>query len=108
MTHQRRRRRSRFSCLDCRIDTDVIGEYYSVRDEVWTAAVPDQDGMLCIGCLEARIHRRLTAHDFTDAPINFIFAQSLRLISRLRRRRVQNHRDHDAASPRLPLLGGKP
>jgi hypothetical protein len=31
---------------------------------------PNGGGMLCIECLEKRIGRRLTAADFTDAPVN--------------------------------------
>lgn len=51
-----------------------------VTAEVWKAAgMPaptlrrynETDGdFLCIGCLEGRLGRELTAADFTDAPIN--------------------------------------
>lgn len=58
-----------------------------VHDGVWDAATEDfgGDGMLCIGCLEARLGGKLTADDFTDAPINsgYIFHQSARLQERL-------------------------
>jgi hypothetical protein len=50
-----------FCCLDCGVNTGTIGEYYILRDEVWLAAVPRRHGMLCLGCVEARLHRRLTA-----------------------------------------------
>ena len=73
-----RRCRNRFGCIDCGIDTDKIGEYYMLRDEVWNAAVPEERGMLCIGCVEARLHRRLTSADFTFAPNH----SSPRLLSR--------------------------
>jgi hypothetical protein len=40
--------------------------------------------MLCIGCLEERLGRRLNANDFTDAPVNHGFTwQSERLQNRL-------------------------
>lgn len=44
-------------------------EYYMVHDHIWDTAGADH-GYLCIGCLENRMARRLTAADFTDAPIN--------------------------------------
>lgn len=60
--------REAFLCLDCRRDTS--DEYYMVHDELWLEANPDDDGMLCVLCLEARLGRQLTAADFTDAPVN--------------------------------------
>lgn len=76
-----------FNCWDCNIDTILIGEYYMVTNGVWEAATEDcyTDVMLCIGCLESRLGGRLTAEDFTDAPINtgLIFPQSARLQERL-------------------------
>ena len=77
-----RRRRNRFGCIDCGVDTSKIGEYYMLRDEVWKAAVPEDRRMLCIGCFEARLHRRLTPADFTNAPTNFRPDRSPRLLSR--------------------------
>ena len=37
---------------------------------LWPQANPDYDGMLCVGCLEARLGRRLTPSDFTGVPLN--------------------------------------
>ena len=68
-----------FDCMDCGVDTKEIHEYYSVVDDVWLAANPDDFGMLCISCLENRLGRALTANDFTDYPINRIFQKSDRL-----------------------------
>ncbi len=60
-------------CADCGVETlpvdDRRTEWYAVTDEVWAAAGM-ADGYLCIGCLEARIGRPLTAADFADAPLN--------------------------------------
>ena len=54
---------SRF-CGDCDADVWEIEEkQYSVRDEVWP--IHPEGGVLCIGCLEARIGRRLVPDDFT-------------------------------------------
>lgn len=77
-----------FHCYDCDIDTLEIGEYYMVDDHVWVtlASMDENDGMLCIGCLEARIGRTLNNDDFTDAPVNhptFLPNQSSRLTDRL-------------------------
>lgn len=73
-----------FECAACSINTLHINEYYMVTDEVWQAAWPRQRGMLCIGCLENRLGRELTASDFTDAPINRgVFDYSERLAARL-------------------------
>ncbi len=57
-------------CLDCTTDVIAIGEYYMLEDVVWLEANPRDRGMLCVGCLEARIGRRLTWDDFTGAPCN--------------------------------------
>ena len=47
-------------------------EIYMVRDRVWAAAgMTDWGGCLCIGCLEARLGRRLKRKDFLpDHPLN--------------------------------------
>ena len=75
-----------FICVDCTANTYHDDEYYMVHDHVWEedASMAKDGGMLCIGCLESRIRRRLTADDFTNAPVNFIFPQSARLADRLK------------------------
>jgi hypothetical protein len=71
------------------VDTFARGvdEYYMVHREVWAAAgMLPRGGMLCVGCLEARLGRRLTAADFTSAPVNDLrrgWRGSARLLSRL-------------------------
>jgi len=73
-------------CIGCGVDTFAIDEYYSVHDELWAQAIPDpnmqNESMLCIGCLEQRIGRHLTAADFSMAPINTFFTRSQRLLQR--------------------------
>jgi hypothetical protein len=75
-----------FVCKDCTDNTSIMDEYYMVTDEIWAQAgmAPD-GGMLCIGCLEARIGRQLTAADFPAYPVNHpaIFSQSERLAQRI-------------------------
>jgi hypothetical protein len=74
-----------FDCLDCRVDTVAIDEWYRVRNEVWAAANPSEHGMLCIGCLEARLGRRLSRRDFMKCYLNddVTSPRSARLTNRL-------------------------
>ncbi|MCV7064604.1 hypothetical protein H7H51_00795 [Mycolicibacterium farcinogenes] len=76
---------SDWRCLDCGVDTDAIDEYYMLRDEVWEQAHPDIDGQLCIGCVEQRLGRGLSADDFTAQTVNTstTLQRSTRLIDRL-------------------------
>lgn len=79
------------NCLDCGADTFDLGEYYHVHDYLWQIAVGDEHaGMVCLGCLETRLGRRLTGADFTDAPVNwsdhpFTRPRSSRMLNRLHR-----------------------
>jgi hypothetical protein len=66
-------------CLDCGTETLPVderrAEWYMVRDELWRAAgMTDEPGsmqvFLCIGCLEARLGRRLVAADFSEVRLN--------------------------------------
>jgi hypothetical protein len=73
-----------FKCAACEVNTLHIKEYYMVHDEIWKTVWPANRGMLCIGCVEARLGRALTAKDFTDAPVNTgYFDYSERLAARL-------------------------
>jgi hypothetical protein len=70
-------------CVDCGADFD---EYdYIVEDAVWAASGLKPDGgLLCIGCLERRLGRRLKRDDFESKPFNEISSsKSLRLRDRL-------------------------
>jgi hypothetical protein len=69
-----------YFCKDCGIDTTPCTgkrgcrhlwrwEHYMVHNEVWAKAGM-ADGYLCIGCLEGRLGRELSATDFIQAPIN--------------------------------------
>lgn len=76
-------------CVDCGVDTLLAGEYYMVKSEVWLLTGLDtRDGMLCVSCLENRIGRELTVHDFSDYPVNTIpkLFRSDKLLSRLNNR----------------------
>ena len=62
------------NCVDCGLGTVVAGEVYTVHDDIWEQAwagrrkwwysrVPGQE-ILCIGCLERRLGRKLVVGDF--------------------------------------------
>ena len=78
---------SRFLCLDCGIDTGKAGEFYVLRDDVWLSVNDSAIGMLCVGCLEARLGRELQADDFTASYVNAVWfgVKSMRLLTRLTR-----------------------
>jgi hypothetical protein len=93
-------------CFDCGIDTIAIGEYYMLNEEVWLAANPGHEGMLCIGCVEERLERQLTRDDFTDAPVNHPAGSTSRLRTRLMsgapgRRGMASARDSISTASRL-------
>ncbi|MFE7648680.1 hypothetical protein [Streptomyces phaeoluteigriseus] len=72
-----------FDCADCGVD--CVRERYMVRDPVWEAAGMCGFGWLCVGCIEDRLSRRLTAADFLDVPLNHSpeYQRTERLIARL-------------------------
>jgi hypothetical protein len=52
-------------CIDCGVDTDAINESgYMLHDDLWCQANPAEAGMLCIGCCERRLGRKLCRNDF--------------------------------------------
>jgi hypothetical protein len=66
-------------CGDCGVNTIEIGEYYALRDPVWAETGMEPDGgMLCIGCVEMRLRRRLTPDDFAPASVNLMGSERLR------------------------------
>lgn len=82
--------RKTFLCLDC--GQSCLFERYMVHNDLWRTAIgPGRGtrGMLCIGCLEDRLGRRLTPEDFTDCPLNTDpmddFERSCRLMNRMGR-----------------------
>ncbi len=76
-----------WDCIDCGQDTRTIDEYYMVKNDVWPRHPQHPtrrlNGMLCIGCLEARLERKLTEDDFTHYPVNVDGKFSPRLRNRL-------------------------
>lgn len=74
-----------FTCKGCRFDTFENDEYYMVQFSMWQTVVPAhlRDDMLCIGCLEGYLGRKLSTSDFTEAPVNYMGEKSDRLKDRL-------------------------
>jgi hypothetical protein len=63
---------ARYACNDCGVNVVTIGEFYVLRPEIWEG----QLGLglmdnLCIGCLEARLGRRVGPGlaDFCPFPV---------------------------------------
>lgn len=67
-----------WNCMDCGIDTAgsiqprTPSEYYMLHYKLWEEAVakPDRGRMLCIGCVETRLGRKLTKADFHPGKNN--------------------------------------
>jgi hypothetical protein len=75
-----------WACFDCGRDT--WDEYFMLDNALWerTTTIRSRSAMLCVGCVERRLGRRLRRRDFTDVPINepqFPWEKSVRLLSRL-------------------------
>ena len=74
---------ARYVCMGCKVNTHIINEYYMINNVLWDyVADSNHDGMLCIGCVEARLGRKLTSKDFTTCPLNI---QSIELGNRSER-----------------------
>jgi len=66
------------------VDTGKIGEHYMLVDGTWRQAHNSNKGMLCVGCIERRLNRRLTAADFNQSYLNRDLNVSMRLLERMR------------------------
>jgi hypothetical protein len=48
-----------------------LSEYYMVHGDVWArAGMARLDGLLCLGCLQARLGHPLAGDDLSDCPLN--------------------------------------
>lgn len=62
--------RTKFLCLDCKVDTGKIGEHYMLVEKTWVLTGLGKYGMLCILDVEIRIGRKLVASDFNSSYLN--------------------------------------
>lgn len=62
-------------------------EYYMLKDDIWKQITKDSPAhMLCIGCVEYRLGRKLTKEDFAQVPINSLDYQFIIRTERLKNR----------------------
>lgn len=56
-----------------------------LHNSIWNQVADVLDGHLCIGCVEDRLGRSLSASDFADAAVNInpLLKRSTRLAARL-------------------------
>lgn len=107
---------STFRCQDCNVDTIEIKEYYMVSDACWRrSGMQCFGGILCIGCLETRLGKKLKAINFKDCALNWRNLTipdmaSTRLLSRLmnggkqskwRRKLLQAYEEALAGDPKM-------
>ena len=62
-----------YPCNRCGLPTAPkcgADEWYTVHDVIWSAAGASDNDVLCIGCLERALGRRLTHGDFVATPLN--------------------------------------
>jgi hypothetical protein len=63
-----------YICIGCEVDTNKSGEIYFVNGSIWNGVAETSEGSLCVGCLEARLGRKLTRVDFTGShPLNWSY-----------------------------------
>ena len=75
-----------WTCKDCGVDTHETKEYYMLKNKVWNSCVFNSLIMLCIGCIEKRLGRKLVPEDFMDCSLNSHFDfddKSDRLLDRM-------------------------
>lgn len=67
---ERKINNKKMPCCDCNKETANSRDYYTVRDDVWLAAVPEENHFgvhfLCRKCLSKRLGRELTKDDFIE------------------------------------------
>ncbi|GGK32816.1 HEAT repeat domain-containing protein [Nocardia camponoti] len=74
-----------WECAGCAVDTQTIDEYYMLQNALWESVSTEGERLLCIGCVEDRLGRTLTAADFTEVDVNRSpgWSRSARLMDRL-------------------------
>jgi hypothetical protein len=93
-----------WACRDCGASTHA--ERYIVKDETWRQSALDyRSGMLCVGCLEARLGRKLARGDFIFTPLNIeaLWFGSERLRDRLDAGGILKTLRHKYGIAQLPL-----
>jgi hypothetical protein len=76
---------ARYACNDCAVNVVTAGEFYMLHPAIWEDHLGlGWDDNLCIGCLEARLGRKVSFADMSSFP-NYDWMQpsSARLMDRL-------------------------
>jgi hypothetical protein len=79
-----------FDCFGCGRNCMDLDERFMVHNALWNAH--GVEGMLCVGCFEKRLGRRLTPKDFTECDGNNFdgdekgWLKSPRLLNRMGRK----------------------
>ena len=100
-------------CVDCGVDTFETKEYYMVTDSCWKrAGMKPYGGMLCVGCIESRLGKKLTPQNFSECPLNWRNAiipdyASGRLLARLYHGRQKSKWARGAIAAMEDILLGK-
>ena len=83
------KKRARNICMICGANVVKIKEFCMIWSTLWKRAVPKnkRSGMLCIGCIERKLKRKLSRKDFIHTAL------------RLRLTRASKRLQNRAASP---------
>jgi hypothetical protein len=84
-TYEERKNMAKPICNDCGVNVLKIGEYYMLKGELWEKRLKlGWDDNLCIGCLEARLGRKVTIGDMAFLPAyRWMYPRSDRLTARI-------------------------
>ena len=71
-------------CMDCHLNTSTMREFFMLDQDTWDSIIrlSEQDGMLCIGCVEVRLGRELEPADFDPDWRHLCPQPSSRLLKR--------------------------
>jgi hypothetical protein len=74
-----------YNCNDCKINTVRCGEFYMLKHDLWKGKLKlGWNDNLCVGCLEARLGRKITIGDLAFLPTyRWMCPQSDRLNDRI-------------------------
>jgi hypothetical protein len=97
-----------FDCKDCGVNTSKIGEYYMIHTDLWKQVNQgvDDTGMLCLGCVEERLGRKLNRRDFPAIPLNDPTREIPAAVMKLRKALgTENAKDAEFSERFLDRLG---
>jgi hypothetical protein len=58
-----------YVCNDCNVNVLTAGEFYVLKQDIWEKQLSlGWTDNLCVGCLEARLGRKITLHDISSFP----------------------------------------